>query len=169
MKKFDLILFLVWIFSMLVIIPLITISYFQTAQTPSLSHSGDQSDSFLYNLSLGIAGMSATAGSVVAIFIAFVSEQVGRSFGTELKPQLLYRNKWYRSRLRMMMISCLFSICSLLINAIAILLAVFYKFPSPSWIIVISVGVFSFGISCFIFQLVAYAVQDIRRFRSLAR
>lgn len=118
------------------------------------------------NVTLVVAAMSATVGSVVSIFLAFASEQMKSSSTGVASKAELFRHEWYRSRIRMLGINAIISIVSLLGNSIFCVAGVAFGYLGAS-LALYGIGFFSFGIYCILLPLLLYVVQEFR-YSSLA-
>src|SRR4051812_47407286 len=142
MVKGDTILLALWSLALLLTIPLVLYLGLDTASEQKNLYPANSVDENLRTFAITVASISAGAGSVIIVFIAFISEQVGRPsveppmvVTPDLNPRfdVLYRTQWYRARLKMMMINCIIGICALIINTLVTLVAVFYRFPVAEW------------------------------------
>jgi hypothetical protein len=173
----DKILVIIWILMIVAVVTMLAVLFLEAVPMQYYLYSDKANEVDLRSVAITVASISAGAGSVIIVFIAFVSEQVTRPFNDSpasplnppnpsLKFPMRYRQDWYQARLRMIMINCTVAICALLLGAVVTLLALFYRFVSSEWVVLLSFSLFTFGICCFVFQLLAYVVQDIKRLTS---
>lgn len=125
-------------------------------------------------LILTIAAMSATIGSISALFFIFFTQQLFRLIETIYPPGKLgtrsinLRSQMFIALYRMLKISVLISTVILLANALFIVINV-YLFPSMKWGIIITMSLFHLGIECLVIPLFIFAINHLRFTRDLIR
>jgi len=119
-------------------------------------------DTVLRDICLAIAGMSATAGSVVAVLVAFASQELkhSRQAQGDAVDAKFFQEQWNRSRTWMLAINGTLSICALMLTSLFGILGVYDGFVSLRCLVEVSIGVFSFGIYCILMALGSYIFQE---------
>lgn len=125
-------------------------------------------------LILTVAAMSATIGSISALFFIFFTQQVLHlieniyplgKFGTNRVVDL--RSQMFIALYRMLKISVLVSTTILLANAFLIIIDI-YLFLSIN-LSIITISLFHLGIECLVIPLFIFAINHLRYTRDLVK
>lgn len=124
-------------------------------------------------LFLTIAAMSATIGSISALFFVFFTQQILHLIETICPPgstgkrRIDLRSQMFLALYRMLKISVLASTVILLANAFLIVINI-YLFPSIK-LGIITIVIFHLGIECLVIPLFIFVINNLRYTRDLVK
>jgi len=128
-------------------------------------------DSALQNICLALAAISAQVGSVVAVFIAFASQELRRaplSAAERVGPKF-FQDEWNRSRMWMLGISSVCSISDLMLTSLFAVVGVYQGFIDLRRLTAICIATFCYGIDSILFVVLLYLYQERRYMRAYTR
>ena len=112
-------------------------------------------------LTLDLAVMSATVGTIVVVVIVFAAqEQAAKRAQRRENPPFAYR--WHRElgRIELLLSTATVAMAGLLLTSVFLLLGLLARPLRIGWVLAAGSGMFAFSVCCLLFGFVAYLAVD---------